>query len=114
MTVVCDLCFSVFQIAQSESVQYLARGSQSLREPLTLALKSRDMVCTFTVSTDPLSQCPVPLYSLSQNVAAMAAMKIVESCGTSDAQSTALHLAVYQVVIAAGDNVRAPGTICEI
>ncbi|CAI7993288.1 Cilia- and flagella-associated protein 46, partial [Geodia barretti] len=65
------------KIAQSESVQYLARGSQSLREPLTLALQSRDM-----------------------NVAAMAAMKIVESCGTSDAQSTALHLAVYQSCVA--------------
>lgn len=27
----------------------------------------------------------------------MAAMKIVDSCGTSDTRSTALHLAVYQV-----------------
>ena len=75
-------------------MQYLKRGSQSLREALSLALQCGEMASP-TLHTN----CLKPTSYILQEVAAEAALKIVDSWGTHDARTTALHLAVYQAPI---------------
>ena len=76
-------------------MQYLKRGSQSLREALSLALQCGEMASPTLHTNSHLR----PTSYILQEVAAEAALKIVDSWGTHDARTTALHLAVYQAPI---------------
>lgn len=85
----------VFQISEAESIQYLAKASQSLGQALDLALKCGDKV------NGPCCELHCGrLYmttSACQWLAEMAALTIVDTCGTCDARTAALHLALFQV-----------------